>query len=106
MILRRSTLAETETLVEFNARIHSDDGPDQPDEKVAAWVRDLFTRPHPSFNIGDFTIVEQADTGKIVSSMNLISQTWSYAGVKLKVGRPELVGTEPEYPIAVWFGSV
>lgn len=97
LILRRSTPGDAEALVEFNARIHSDDGPDHPDEKVAAWVRDLFTRPHPSFNIGDFTIVERADTGKIVSSMNLIPQTWSYAGVKFKVGRPELVGTDPEY---------
>ncbi len=97
LILRRSTSADVEALAEFNARIHSDDGPDHPDERVAAWVKDLLAHPHPSFNIGDFTIVEQADTGKIVSSMNLISQTWSYAGVKFKVGRPELVGTEPEY---------
>ena len=29
--------------------------------------------------------------------MNLISQTWSYAGIPFKVGRPELVGTDPEY---------
>ncbi len=29
--------------------------------------------------------------------MNLISQTWSYAGIPFKVGRPELVGTDPAY---------
>ncbi len=97
LILRRSTPADAEALAEFNARIHSDDGADHPDERVEAWVKDLLTRPHPSFNVGDFTLVERADTGKIVSSMNLISQTWSYAGVKFKVGRPELVGTDPEY---------
>jgi hypothetical protein len=29
--------------------------------------------------------------------MNLISQTWSYAGIPFAAGRPELVGTAPEY---------
>jgi len=29
--------------------------------------------------------------------MNLISQTWSYGGIEFGVGRPELVGTLPEY---------
>jgi hypothetical protein len=34
---------------------------------------------------------------EIVSSLNLISQTWSYAGIPFGAGRPELVGTHPEY---------
>jgi hypothetical protein len=29
--------------------------------------------------------------------MNLIPQTWSYEGIEFGVGRPELVGTAPEY---------
>ena len=29
--------------------------------------------------------------------MNLISQTWAYEGIPFEVGRPELVGTLPEY---------
>ena len=29
--------------------------------------------------------------------MNLISQTWSYAGIEFGVGWPELVATLPEY---------
>src|SRR5712691_11396345 len=36
-------------------------------------------------------------TGAIVSSMNLISQTWVYDGIPFGVGRPELVGTSLEY---------
>jgi hypothetical protein len=97
LLMRRSTHEDADRLADFNARLHSDDGPDQPDERVEAWVSDLLSRPHPSFNVGDFTIVEEAETGKIVSSLNLISQTWSYAGIEFKVGRPELVGTDPEY---------
>jgi hypothetical protein len=55
------------------------------------------TRPHPSFDPGDFTLVEDTRTGRIVSSLNLISQTWTYAGIPFDVGRPEVVGTHPDY---------
>ena len=97
LVLRRATPDDTEALVTFDAIIHSDDGPDKPDLRVGAWVRDLMTLPHPTFRPDDFTIVEDTRTGAIVSSMNLISQTWSYGGIPFGVGRPELVGTLPEY---------
>lgn len=97
LVLRRATISDTEQLTAFNAMIHSDEGPDKPDTRVAAWTRDLCEKPHPSYHVGDFTIVEDTRTGKIVSSLNLISQTWSYAGVEYGVGRPELVGTHPDY---------
>ncbi len=97
LVLRRSTPADADALADFNASLHSDDGPDQPDERLGAWTRDLLSLPHPSFDAGDFTIVEDTGSGAIVSSLNIISQVWSYAGVEFKVGRPELVGTLPEY---------
>jgi hypothetical protein len=97
LILRRSTVKDAEALADFNARIQSDKGPDQPDERVGAWAYDLLTKPHPTFTPGDFTIVEDITSGKIVSSMNLIPQTWTYAGIPFKVGRPELVGTLIKY---------
>jgi hypothetical protein len=97
LILRRSILQDAQALADFNATIHSDDGPEKPDDRVAAWTHDLLTRPHPTFGVGDFTIVEDTASGKIVSSLSLISQTWTYAGIKFKVGRPELVGTHPDY---------
>jgi hypothetical protein len=95
--LRRSTRADAAPLVEFNRMIHRDPGVVEPDEGIGIWTRDLLERPHPTFGEGDFTIVEEVTTGRIVSSCNLISQTWTYAGIPFKVGRPELVGTEPEY---------
>ena len=96
LILRRATPDDADTLAEFNALIHTDE-PGQPDKRIASWTKDLITKPHPTFSPGDFTIVEDTSTRKIVSSLNLISQTWSYAGIPFKVGRPELVGTLPEY---------
>lgn len=97
LILRRSTPEDAERLSAFNAHIHGDPDEDKPDERVGIWTRDLLEKPHPTFNPGDFTIVEETHSGKIVSSLNLISQTWSYNGINFKVGRPELVGTLPEY---------
>ena len=95
--MRRSTPADAEALAEFNSMIHSDLGPEKPDQRIGAWVRDLLTRSHPTFDPGDFTLVEDTRTGKIVSSLNLISQTWTYAGIPFGVGRPEVVGTHPDY---------
>lgn len=95
LVLRRSTAADAEKLAEFNGRIHGDNEDDA--RRVGEWTRDLLRGNHPTFGEGDFTIVEDTRSGKIVSSLNLISQTWSYAGIPFKAGRPELVGTDPEY---------
>lgn len=97
LILRRSTAQDAEALATFNAEIHGNRRENRPDHRVGAWARDLLARPHPTFGVGDFTIVEDTTTGQIVSSLNLISQTWAYEGIPFGVGRPELVGTRAEY---------
>ncbi len=96
LVLRHATPEDADALAEFNGRIHSDfEG--EIESHVATWTRDLLLKPHPTFSPGDFTIVEDTRQGKIASSLNLISQTWSYAGIPFGVGRPELVGTDPVY---------
>lgn len=97
LVLRQAVPQDAAALSAFNARVHSDHGPEQPDEFVAAWTGDLMDGRHPTCSAGDFTLVEDPQRGEIVSSMNLISQTWSYAGIPFKVGRPELVGTHADY---------
>ena len=97
LILRRSSVDDAEALADFNARVHSDEGPDKPDDRVSAWTQDLMSKHHPTFKTSDFTLVEDVNKGQIVSAMNLIPQTWTYAGIPFKVGRPELVGTLIEY---------
>jgi hypothetical protein len=97
LILRRSSQQDAEALADFNSRVHSDEGPDQPDHRIWEWTYDLLANPHPTFKASDFTIVEEEKSGKIISAMNLIPQTWTFGGIPFKVGRPELVGTLPEY---------
>ena len=97
LVVRRATPADAEALSDFNARMHTDPGPEKSGERARAWTNDLLQKPHPTFEPGDFTIVEDTNNGQIVSSLNLISQIWTYGGVSFGVGRPELVGTAPEY---------
>lgn len=95
LVMRRSTPEDADALSEFNGKIHGENEADT--QRVAAWTHDLLARPHPTLQPNDFTIVEETATGQIVSSMNLIPQTWTYEGIEFGVGRPELVGTLPEY---------
>jgi GNAT superfamily N-acetyltransferase len=97
LILRRSSTADTGKLIEFNGDLHREPGGEGPEEHVAAWVGELMSGDHPTFDVSDFTIVEDTGTGVIVSCLCLISQTWSYGGIQFGVGRPELVGTHPDY---------
>lgn len=103
LIMRRSTWADAEPLADFNRWMHRNDDDPNPDEGVGVWVRELLSGEHPTFGEGDFTVVVEKDTGKIVSCLNLISQTWTYGanaptgGIPFGVGRVELVGTLPEY---------
>ncbi len=97
LVLRRATVHDTEQLAAFHSEVHRDPGASGPDVGVAAWTRDLLEREHPTFQAGDFLAIEDTGTGAIVSSLCLISQTWTYDGIEFGVGRPELVGTHPDY---------
>ena len=88
--LRFATPTDTDALAEFNTRLHEE-------ESVGPGIRDLMSGDHPTCKASDFTVVEDTQTGKIVSSLCLISQTWTYSGIPFKFGQPEFVATEPEY---------
>jgi len=91
--LRFCTREDTERVADFQQSIHH---PDRQHRLIETWVRDLMSGEHPTTDASDFTIVENAD-GEIVSSMCLISQTWTFGGAAFPCGMPELVATAPEY---------
>jgi len=97
LLLRRATAEDADALADFNAQIHRERDAGEPDKGIWAWTRDLMSGTHPTFRPEDFTLVEDTHTGDIVSSLNLIPQTWAYEGIPFKVGRVELVGTHPDY---------
>lgn len=97
LVLRWATVDDTEELIDFNVKVHSDN-PEEPETWLGHWVRDLMSGSHPTTKAHDFTVVVDENAGgKIVSSLNLISQVWAYDGIEFPVGRPELVGTDPDY---------
>ncbi len=97
--LRWARASDMDALAEFNACVHGKGGwcPEKPCTAVGVWTRDLMSGTHPSCQAGWFALVEEAASGRIVSTMNLIPQTWFYEGIAFRVGRPELVGTHPDY---------
>lgn len=97
LTLRWATPADIEKIAEHNVRQFSDDSA-QPEEWLRGWTRDLMRGDHPTTNAGDFTVVvDEYDGGKIASSLCLISQIWAYEEIPFKVGRPEIVSTDPAY---------
>ena len=64
---------------------------------LAAWTEDLISG-HPTTTLDDiYVVVDPAHDDRIVSATLLSPQTWSYGDVAIPTGRPELVGTHPEY---------
>ncbi|MEJ2759471.1 MAG: GNAT family N-acetyltransferase, partial [Anaerolineales bacterium] len=96
LVLRSGTPDDVEDIVQFNGLMHVDPGEDFV-EHIALWTRDLGSGKHPTAQASDFTLVEDTSTGKIVSTLCLIGQTWAYEGIEFPVGRPELVGTLADY---------
>jgi predicted N-acetyltransferase YhbS len=96
LVLRRATAADAEALAAFNGEVHRESG-QETNATIAAWTRDLLRGGHPTSAADDFTVVVERASGRIVSTVGLIDQTWSYGGVPFGVGRVELVGTSPDY---------
>lgn len=86
---------DIEDIVEFDVRIH---GEAQNPAPYARAFRRFLEPGHPTTTVRDFTVVRDARAGgKIVSSLCVIPQTCAYAGVEFPCGRPEFVGTDPDY---------
>ena len=94
LTLRWATPDDVEAVAQFNFTLHSE--PPGEEKFLYHWTYDLMRGDHPTTKASDFTVVTDAN-GRIVSTLNLISQTWAYDGIPFPVGRPELVATLPEY---------
>ena len=95
--IRGVTPADFDALVAFNADVLRYQDSPELDDSVAGWTQDLLDGRHPHVGLDDFCLVEDTQSGRIASSLCLISQTWSYGGIRFGVGQPELVGTHPDY---------
>jgi hypothetical protein len=92
--LRFAVPDDFDAWTDFNERMREGDASSKPN---AVWANELMSGKHPTTRASDFTVVEDTGTGKIVSSLCLIPQTWSYSGISFGCGRIEHVGTDPLY---------
>ncbi len=84
-------------LPDFYALVNGEDDPPHVQEGLRVWTRDLM-QGHPTVTPDDiFVVVDPAHDDLIASATLLIPQTWRYEGIPFAVGRPELVGTLPDY---------
>ena len=98
LLMRWARAADAEELAEFNLRWHSEDPDGEPELWSQAWTRDLLSGRHPTTTANSVTVVvDPKKQNKIVSSMVLIPQVWAYDGLSFGCGRPELIGTDPNY---------
>ncbi len=94
LVMRIATPDDAESLARFNGHTF---GRERFDELLAAYTRHYASDAHPIIGAANTLIVEDTRARKIVSTMCLIPQTWTYAGIPFPVGRPEVVATDPEY---------
>src|SRR5690242_17454299 len=97
LVMRSATEADADRLGEFNADVLRGQDAADPAPWMGAWTRDLVGGRHPSFRAESALLVEDTRANnRIVSSMVLLSHTWTYGGVPIAVGQPEIVGTRAE----------
>ena len=97
LVLRRSSLVDRERIATFHANTLL--GPDEtpPLARLHYWLLDMLGGAHPIGRPGDFLYVEEGASGQIVSSVGLFSLTWTYDGLEIPVGQPDVVSTSPEF---------
>ena len=97
LIVRSARSDDEDALAEFCAKVFMHEESGTQAYWIAEWMRDLITKPHPTLNLEDIIVVEDVENNRIASTTTYLTQTWSYDGVEFEVGRPEIVGTHPDY---------
>ena len=96
LLLRWSTAADLERLSTFYGLVFRRREQDPPGTRIAAWLRDMFSGRHPLIGQDGFALVENTATGEMVAATCLLSEAWEYDGIRIPVGRPEIVGSLPD----------
>ena len=99
LVLRWSTADDTENIAQLVSMVFRSKEDDPPNEHLANRVRLLMRGDHPVMGPGDYAVVE--DTRKegnpLVAAVCLMRMEVEYEGIPLRMGRPEIVATNPTY---------
>ncbi|MFD2080946.1 Acetyltransferase (GNAT) domain-containing protein [Actinopolymorpha cephalotaxi] len=99
LVLRWSTPEDTDALAELAGAVFRDDGDEQPNQVLMDVVRRHMRGDHPLLGPTDYVVVEDttADRKRFVACACYQQEEWTYDGVSLPVGRPEIVAADPEH---------
>jgi hypothetical protein len=97
LVLRVATEADRDRLVAFNAQIHRPPDATGPADYIGSAVRRFIDGQAPGVGAGDFLLVEDPSSAEVASSLCVLRQRWSYAGIPFAVDQVEFVGTAPAY---------
>lgn len=99
LVLRWSTSDDTENIAELVSLVFRDREDEPLNNPLGYLMRDLMSGAHPVMGPGDFALVE--DTRKqgnpLVACTCLWRHTWEYEGISFRIGRPEIVASDPDY---------
>ena len=94
--MRGATEADADALAQFNADVLRGQDGSEPAPWMGLWTYDLISGRHPTFRADGALLVEDTREKSIVSSMVLLSHSWTYSGIPISVGQPEIIGTRAE----------
>jgi len=99
LLLRWSEANDTEELVYLTGNVFRDEADEPPNTRAENLVRELMSGRHPLMGPRDFIVIEDTRRRehKMVACTCFWSQTWEYEGIRFGFGRPEIVGTDPDY---------
>ncbi len=97
LVLRHATVDDIEPIAECYSEVMSNRETGEANLGVMGWTCVLMGGVHPTTRAHHFTLVEDTATGQVASACGFIPQRWSYDGVELSVGRPEIVATREAY---------
>lgn len=97
LVLRRATVADAQAVATFVADVLRGQDAAEPSAAMGAWIEDLVSGRHPGVRAEDCFLITDKPAGAIVSCATLVSQQWSFGGVRIDVGQPELIGTRTGY---------
>src|SRR5712691_1828940 len=99
LLLRWSEANDTEELVYLTGIVFRDGADEPPNTRAENLVRELMSGRQPLMGPRDFIVIEDTrrTEHRMVACTCFWSQTWEYEGIRFGFGRPEIVGTDPDY---------
>ena len=99
LMLRWSTPEDTEAIARLAGTVFRDRARDPFNVPLANHMHDLMSGRHPVMGPGDFALVEDTHKAgnRLVACTCLWRHTWEYEGIPFRIGRPEIVASDPDY---------